>query len=129
MMPARRENFQIIWSRSAATRSFLSPPSVVVRKSEFAATGHLILATICMKACIYQKQEPVYIPRSRRTAFLKGFWGPNPGFRDLRFADRGESAQSAPSRFQARDPQERRQAARFLLWGSGPAGFTLAHLS
>lgn len=84
-----------------------------------AATGHRI-CNDCMKACIYQKQEPVNIP-GLETQILKdvldlpwGFeiyslftrWNPLNFRRPIPLADSGY---------------------KVLVVGTGPAGFTLAH--
>lgn len=84
-----------------------------------AATGHRI-CNDCMKACIYQKQEPVNIPQAE-TRILKdvlnlpwGFeiyslltrWNPLNFKRPLPLADSGY---------------------KVLVVGMGPAGFSLAH--
>ncbi len=91
----------------------------VVDNPMAAATGHRI-CNDCMKACIYQKQEPVDIPQAE-TRTLKdvlelpwGFeiyglltrWNPLDLRRPVMKADTG---------------------AKVLVVGLGPAGFTLAH--
>ncbi|MGH8676330.1 MAG: FAD-dependent oxidoreductase, partial [Burkholderiales bacterium] len=92
---------------------------IVVDNPMVAATGHRI-CNDCMKACIYQKQDPVNIPQAE-TRTLKdvlelpwGFeiyslltrWNPLNLRRPLPLADSGR---------------------KVLLAGIGPAGFTLAH--
>ena len=74
-----------------------------------------------MKACIYQKQEPVDIPQIE-TRILEGRAGAALGLRDLRPADALEPAQPAP-------PAAAAPSAARRCWSSGlgPAGFTLAH--
>src|SRR5262245_43723688 len=92
---------------------------IVVDNPMVAASGHRI-CNDCMKACIYQKQDPVNIPQAE-TRTLKdvlelpwGFeiyslltrWNPLNLRRPLPLADSGR---------------------RVLVAGIGPAGFTLAH--
>ena len=92
---------------------------IVVDNPMVAATGHRI-CNDCMKACIYQKQEPVNIPQAE-TRTLKdvlelpwGFeiyslltrWNPLNLRRPLPLPDSGR---------------------KVLVVGLGPAGFTLAH--
>ncbi len=93
--------------------------AIVVDNPMLAATGHRI-CNDCMKACIYQKQQPVDIPQAE-TAILKevlalpwGFeiydlltrWNPLNIRRPVAAADSGK---------------------KVLVVGLGPAGFTLAH--
>ena len=93
--------------------------TIAVDNPMMAATGHRI-CNDCMKACVYQKQEPVDIPQAE-TAILKdvlalpwGFevyalltrWNPLNIRRPLPKADTG---------------------AKVLVVGLGPAGYTLAH--
>ena len=93
--------------------------TIAVDNPMVAATGHRI-CNDCMKACIYQKQEPVNIPEAE-TAILKdvlslpwGFeiyslltrWNPLDIRRPLPLPDSGK---------------------KVLIVGLGPAGFTLAH--
>jgi NADPH-dependent glutamate synthase beta subunit-like oxidoreductase/NAD(P)H-flavin reductase len=93
--------------------------TIAVDNPMMAATGHRI-CNDCMKACIYQKQEPVDIPQAE-TSILKdvlalpwGFelyalltrWNPLDIRRPLPLADSGR---------------------KVLIVGLGPAGFTLAH--
>ena len=68
---------------------------VAVDNPMVAATGHRI-CNDCMKACIYQKQEPVDIPQVE-TRTLKDVLGLPVGLRDLFAADALESAQPAPA--------------------------------
>ncbi len=93
--------------------------TIAVDNPMMAATGHRI-CNDCMKACIYQKQEPVDIPQAE-TNILKqvldlpwGFeiyalltrWNPLDIRRPLPLPDSGR---------------------KVLVVGLGPAGFTLAH--
>jgi NADPH-dependent glutamate synthase beta subunit-like oxidoreductase/NAD(P)H-flavin reductase len=93
--------------------------AIIVDNPMLAATGHRI-CNDCMKACIYQKQQPVDIPQAE-TAILKevlalpwGFeiyalltrWNPLNIRRPLPAPDSGK---------------------KVLVVGLGPAGFTLAH--
>ena len=84
------------------------------------ATGHRI-CNDCMKACIYQKQEPVDIPAGRN-ARAQGCAGAAVGFRDLLAAHAMESAELAPAVAAAASGRY-----KVLVVGLGPAGFTLAH--
>ena len=84
-----------------------------------AATGHRI-CNDCMKACIYQKQDPVDIPQSE-TRVLK----------DVLALPWGFEIYSLLTRWNPLDlrrpkplPPSRK---RVLIVGQGPAGFTLAH--
>jgi NADPH-dependent glutamate synthase beta subunit-like oxidoreductase/NAD(P)H-flavin reductase len=84
-----------------------------------AATGHRI-CNDCMKACIYQKQEPVDIPQAE-TRTLKDVlelpWG---------FEIYGLLTRWNP--LHLRRPYPRAPSGkRVLVAGMGPAGFTLAH--
>jgi NADPH-dependent glutamate synthase beta subunit-like oxidoreductase/NAD(P)H-flavin reductase len=84
-----------------------------------AATGHRI-CNDCMKACIYQKQEPVDIPQAE-TRTLKDVlelpWG---------FEIYGLLTRWNPLNLRAPYPKEP-TGKRVLIAGMGPAGFTLAH--
>ena len=84
-----------------------------------AATGHRI-CNDCMKACIYQKQDPVDIPQSE-TRVLK----------DVLALPWGFEIYSLLTRW---NPLDLRRplplpptGKRVLIVGQGPAGFTLAH--
>ncbi|MCL2871769.1 MAG: FAD-dependent oxidoreductase [Betaproteobacteria bacterium] len=84
-----------------------------------AATGHRI-CNDCMKACIYQKQEPVDIPQSE-TRLLK----------DVLALPWGFEIYSLLTRW---NPLDLRRplplppsGKRVLVVGMGPAGYTLAH--
>ncbi len=92
---------------------------IVVDNPMAAATGHRI-CNDCMKACIYQKQEPVDIPQAE-TRTLKDVlelpWG---------FEIYGLLTRWNP--LNLRHPVAKPDSGRKLLVaGLGPAGFTLAH--
>src|SRR5450631_2498924 len=84
-----------------------------------AATGHRI-CNDCMKACIYQKQEPVDIPQSE-TRVLKDVLALPWGFEIYSLLTRWNPLNVR--RPLPRDPTGK----RVLVVGTGPAGFTLAH--
>jgi NADPH-dependent glutamate synthase beta subunit-like oxidoreductase/NAD(P)H-flavin reductase len=92
---------------------------IVVDNPMAAATGHRI-CNDCMKACIYQKQDPVDIPQAE-TRTLKDVlqlpWG---------FEIYGLLTRWNPLNLRSpyAKPPTRRRA---LVVGMGPAGFTLAH--
>ena len=84
-----------------------------------AATGHRI-CNDCMKACIYQKQEPVDIPQSE-TRVLKDVLDLPWGFEIYALLTRWNP-------LHLRRPLPRAATGkRVLIVGMGPAGFTLAH--
>jgi NADPH-dependent glutamate synthase beta subunit-like oxidoreductase/NAD(P)H-flavin reductase len=84
-----------------------------------AATGHRI-CNDCMKACIYQKQEPVDIPQSE-TRVLKDVLALPFGFEIYSLLTRWNP-------LSLRHPKPRAPTGkRVLVVGQGPAGFTLAH--
>ena len=84
-----------------------------------AATGHRI-CNDCMKACIYQKQEPVDIPQSE-TRVLKDVLALPWGFEIYSLLTRWNP-------LNVRRPLPRAATGkRVLIVGTGPAGFTLAH--
>ena len=84
-----------------------------------AATGHRI-CNDCMKACIYQKQEPVDIPQSE-TRTLKDVLALPWGFEIYSLLTRWNP-------LNLRRPLPRAPTGkRVLVVGTGPAGFTLAH--
>ncbi|MEO8738718.1 MAG: FAD-dependent oxidoreductase [Casimicrobiaceae bacterium] len=84
-----------------------------------AATGHRI-CNDCMKACIYQKQEPVDIPQSE-TRTLKDVLALPWGFEIYSLLTRWNP-------LNLRRPIPRAATGkRVLVVGTGPAGFTLAH--
>ena len=84
-----------------------------------AATGHRI-CNDCMKACIYQKQDPVDIPQSE-TRVLKDVLALPWGFEIYALLTRWNP-------LNLRRPLPRAPTRkRVLVVGMGPAGFTLAH--
>jgi len=84
-----------------------------------AATGHRI-CNDCMKACIYQKQEPVDIPQIE-TRTLKDVLGLPWGFEIYSLLTRWNP-------LNLRRPMPRLATGRtVLVVGLGPAGFNLAH--
>ena len=84
-----------------------------------AATGHRI-CNDCMKACIYQKQDPVDIPQSE-TRVLKDVLALPWGFEIYALLTRWNP-------LNLRRPLPRAPTGkRVLVVGMGPAGFTLAH--
>ncbi len=84
-----------------------------------AATGHRI-CNDCMKACIYQRQEPVDIPQVE-TRTLKDVLGLPWGFEIYSLLTRWNP-------LNIRRPLPRPETGKkVLVVGLGPAGFTLAH--
>src|SRR5437762_4049725 len=84
-----------------------------------AATGHRI-CNDCMKACIYQRQEPVDIPQIE-TRTLKDVLGLSWGFEIYSLLTRWNP-------LNIRRPLPRPATGhKVLVVGLGPAGFTLAH--
>ncbi len=84
-----------------------------------AATGHRI-CNDCMKACIYQRQDPVDIPQIE-TRTLKDVLGLPWGFEIYSLLTRWNP-------LNIRRPLPRPQSGyKVLVVGLGPAGFTLAH--
>ena len=84
-----------------------------------AATGHRI-CNDCMKACIYQKQDPVNIPEAE-TRTLKDVLELPWGFEIYSLLTRWNP-------LDLRRPYPRETSGkRVLIVGLGPAGFTLAH--
>jgi len=84
-----------------------------------AATGHRI-CNDCMKACIYQKQEPVDIPQME-TRTLKDVLELPWGFEIYSLLTRWNP-------LDLRRPMMRAESGyKVLVVGLGPAGFTLAH--
>jgi NADPH-dependent glutamate synthase beta subunit-like oxidoreductase/NAD(P)H-flavin reductase len=93
--------------------------TIAVDNPMVAATGHRI-CNDCMKACIYQKQEPVDIPQAE-TAILKDVLGLHWGFEIYSLLTRWNP-------LDIRRPLPLPDSGRkVLIVGLGPAGFTLAH--
>ncbi|MGC2519247.1 MAG: FAD-dependent oxidoreductase [Burkholderiales bacterium] len=92
---------------------------IVIDNPMTAATGHRI-CNDCMKACIYQKQEPVDIPQAE-TRTLKDVLALPWGFEIYSLLTRWNP-------LNIRRPLPRpRSGHRVLVVGTGPAGFSLAH--
>jgi NADPH-dependent glutamate synthase beta subunit-like oxidoreductase/NAD(P)H-flavin reductase len=92
---------------------------IVVDNPMVAATGHRI-CNDCMKACIYQKQDPVNIPQAE-TRTLKDVLELPWGFEIYSLLTRWNP-------LNLRRPLPLRDSGRkVLVAGIGPAGFTLAH--
>jgi len=92
---------------------------IVVDNPMVAATGHRI-CNDCMKACIYQKQDPVNIPQAE-TRTLKDVLELPWGFEIYSLLTRWNP-------LNVRRPVPRSDSGRkVLVAGIGPAGFTLAH--
>jgi NADPH-dependent glutamate synthase beta subunit-like oxidoreductase/NAD(P)H-flavin reductase len=92
---------------------------VIVDNPMLAGTGHRI-CNDCMKACIYQKQEPVDIPQVE-TRNLKDVLGLPWGFEIYSLLTRWNP-------LDIRRPLPRPESGyKVLVVGLGPAGFTLAH--
>ncbi len=92
---------------------------IVVDNPMVAATGHRI-CNDCMKACIYQKQEPVNIPQVETRA-LKDVLDLPWGFEIYSLLTRWNP-------LNLRRPYPHAPTGkRVLVAGMGPAGFTLAH--
>ena len=92
---------------------------IMVDNPMVAATGHRI-CNDCMKACIYQKQDPVDIPQAE-TRTLKDVLELPWGFEIYSLLARWNP-------LNLRVPYPRPQSGkRVLIAGMGPAGFTLAH--
>jgi NADPH-dependent glutamate synthase beta subunit-like oxidoreductase/NAD(P)H-flavin reductase len=93
--------------------------AIAVDNPMMAATGHRI-CNDCMKACIYQKQEPVDIPQAE-TSILKDVLALPWGFEIYALLTRWNP-------LNLRRPLPRPASGRkVLVVGLGPAGFTLAH--
>src|SRR6266496_1441497 len=98
----------------------LSALAVIVMDNPMvAATGHRI-CNDCMKACIFQKQEPVNIPQIE-TRTLKDVLELPWGFEIYSLLTRWN-----PLNFRRPLPQPA-TGYKVLIAGMGPAGFTLAH--
>lgn len=92
---------------------------IIVDNPMLAATGHRI-CNDCMKACIYQKQEPVDIPQAE-TRTLKDVLELPWGFEIYSLLTRWNP-------LNIRTPYPKAPSGkRVLVIGMGPAGFTLAH--
>ncbi len=92
---------------------------IVIDNPMVAATGHRI-CNDCMKACIYQKQEPVNIPQIE-TRTLKDVLELPWGFEIYSLLTRWN-----PLNFRRPLPLPE-TGYKVLIAGMGPAGFTLAH--
>ncbi len=92
---------------------------IVIDNPTVAATGHRI-CNDCMKACIYQKQEPVNIPQIE-TRTLKDVLELPWGFEIYSLLTRWN-----PLNFHRPLPLPS-TGRKVLVAGMGPAGFTLAH--
>jgi NADPH-dependent glutamate synthase beta subunit-like oxidoreductase/NAD(P)H-flavin reductase len=93
--------------------------TIAVDNPMMAATGHRI-CNDCMKACIYQKQEPVDIPQAE-THILRQVLGLPWGFEIYALLTRWNP-------LNIRRPLPASDSGRkVLVVGLGPAGFTLAH--
>jgi len=93
--------------------------TIAIDNPMMAATGHRI-CNDCMKACIYQKQEPVDIPQAE-TNILKDVLALPWGFEIYALLTRWNP-------LDIRRPLPRPDSGRkVLIVGLGPAGFTLAH--
>ncbi len=92
---------------------------IIVDNPMVAATGHRI-CNDCMKACIYQKQEPVNIPQAE-TRTLKDVLELPWGFEIYSLLTRWNP-------LKLRHPYPKSPTGRrVLVVGMGPAGFSLAH--
>ncbi|MCC6531504.1 MAG: FAD-dependent oxidoreductase [Burkholderiales bacterium] len=92
---------------------------IVIDNPMTAATGHRI-CNDCMKACIYQKQDPVDIPQAE-TRTLKDVLALPWGFEIYSLLTRWNP-------LNLRAPYAKPASGRrALVVGMGPAGFTLAH--
>jgi NADPH-dependent glutamate synthase beta subunit-like oxidoreductase/NAD(P)H-flavin reductase len=103
-----------------AAGGVIAPLAVVtINNPMVAATGHRI-CNDCMKACIYQKQDPVNIPQVE-TRVLNDVLSLPWGFEIYSLLTRWN-----PLNLQAPLPKPITNK-RVLVVGMGPAGFTLAH--
>ncbi|MGQ0662058.1 MAG: FAD-dependent oxidoreductase [Pseudomonadota bacterium] len=92
---------------------------IAVDNPMMAATGHRI-CNDCMKACIYQKQEPVDVPQAE-TRILKDVLALPWGFEIYALVTRWNP-------LDVRRPLPKPESGyKVLIVGLGPAGFTLAH--
>ncbi len=93
--------------------------TIAIDNPMMAATGHRI-CNDCMKACIYQKQDPVDIPQAE-TSVLKDVLALPWGFEIYALLTRWNP-------LDIRRPLPRSDSGRkVLIVGLGPAGYTLAH--
>lgn len=93
--------------------------TIIIDNPMVAATGHRI-CNDCMKACIYQKQEPVDIPQAESN-ILRDVLALSWGFEIYALLTRWNP-------LDIRRPVEKPDTGRSaLIVGLGPAGFTLAH--
>ncbi len=93
--------------------------AIIVDNPMLAATGHRI-CNDCMKACIYQKQQPVDIPQAE-TSILRDVLRLPWGFEIYDLLARWNP-------LDVRRPLPRPASGRsVLVVGLGPSGFTLAH--
>ncbi|HET6607166.1 MAG TPA: FAD-dependent oxidoreductase [Rhodopila sp.] len=93
--------------------------TIAIDNPMMAATGHRI-CNDCMKACIYQKQDPVDIPQTE-TSILKDVLRLPWGFEIYALLTRWNP-------LDIRRPLPKPDSGRkVLIVGLGPAGFTLAH--
>jgi NADPH-dependent glutamate synthase beta subunit-like oxidoreductase/NAD(P)H-flavin reductase len=93
--------------------------TIAIDNPMMAATGHRI-CNDCMKACIYQRQDPVDIPQAE-TRVLKDVLELPWGFEIYALLTRWNP-------LDIRRPLPRPDSGRkVLIVGLGPAGFTLAH--
>ncbi len=91
----------------------------IVDNPMIAATGHRI-CNDCMKACIYQKQEPVNIPMAETRTLHDVL--------DLPWGFEIYSLLTRWNPLNIRRPLPKRDSGyKVLVVGMGPAGFTLAH--
>lgn len=93
--------------------------AIVINNPMCAGTGHRI-CNDCMKACVYQKQEPVDIPQAE-TRTLKDVLGLPWGFEIYSLLTRWN-----PLNFRVPFAKPF-SGKRVLVAGMGPAGYTLAH--
>ena len=118
-LSARRENFSEMHTLRAAGHVLGAFATIAIDNPMMAATGHRI-CNDCMKACIYQKQEPVDIPQAE-TSVLKDVLELPWGFEIYSLLTRWNP-------LDIRRPLPRPDSGRkVLIVGLGPAGFTLAH--
>ncbi len=112
----RISEFHLVKTRGEAIAALAL---IVIDNPMVAATGHRI-CNDCMKACIYQKQEPVDIPQAE-TRTLKDVLELPWGFEIYALLTRWNP-------LNLRHPYPQPDSGRkVLVVGLGPAGFTLAH--